>query len=83
MGKTFEVVAYQPHWIHDGKKGWEDFSRLDQRRSYSLAWRVEMNWGDEQTDGFREQDEEPVEDGWIRRSTTGMWMEMTIEGRLP
>jgi len=21
VGKTFEVVAYQPHWIHDGRKG--------------------------------------------------------------
>jgi len=45
VGKSFEVVAYQPHWIHDGKKGWEDFGRLDQRRSYSIAQRVDMNWG--------------------------------------
>ena len=46
MGKTFEVVAYQPHWIHDGRKGWEDFAWLDQRRSYSIAQRVDLNWGD-------------------------------------
>ena len=48
-GETFEVVAYQPHWIHDGKKGWEDITRLDQRRSYSLALCIEINWEDEQT----------------------------------
>jgi len=42
----FEVVAYQPHWIHDGRKGWEDFARLDQRRSYSIAQRMDLNWGD-------------------------------------
>jgi len=46
VGKTFEVVAYQPHWIHDGKKGWEDFARLDQQRSYSIAQHVDLNWGD-------------------------------------
>ena len=46
MGQAFEVVAYQPHWIHDGKKGWEDFARLDQRRSFSIAQRVDMDWGD-------------------------------------
>jgi len=46
LGKTFEVVAYQPHRIHDGKKGWEDFARLDQRRSYSIAQRMDLNWGD-------------------------------------
>ena len=46
VGKTFEVVAYQPHWIHDGRKGWEDFARLDQRRLYSIAQHVDLNWGD-------------------------------------
>jgi len=46
VGKTFEVVAYQPHWIHNGRKGWEDFARLDQRRSYSIAQHVDLNWGD-------------------------------------
>jgi len=40
------VVAYQPHWIHDRRKGWEDFAWLDQRRSYSIAQRVDLNWGD-------------------------------------
>ena len=33
VGKTFEVVAYQPHWIHDRKKGWEDFA----------SW-IKVNW---------------------------------------
>jgi len=46
VGKTFKVVAYQPHWIHDRRKGWEDFARLDQRRSYSIAQHVDLNWGD-------------------------------------
>ena len=45
-GKTFKVVAYQPHWIHNGKKSWEEFRRLDQRQTYSIAQRVDMNWGD-------------------------------------
>jgi len=46
VGKTFEVVAYQPHWIHNGKKGWEDFAQLDQQRSYSITQCVDLNWGD-------------------------------------
>jgi len=46
VGKLFEVVAYQPHWIQDGKKGWEDFTWLDQRGSYSIAQCVDLNWGD-------------------------------------
>jgi len=45
----FEVVAYQPHWIHDGKKGWEDFAWLDERRSYRIAQQMDMNWGDRET----------------------------------
>jgi len=46
VGKVFEVVGYQPHWIHDGRKGWEDFARLDQRQFYSIAQQIDMNWGD-------------------------------------
>ena len=42
----FEVVAYQPHWIHDRKKGWEDFARLDQQWSYSIVQHVDLNWED-------------------------------------
>jgi len=45
VGKVFEVVGYQPYWIHDGKKGRENFTRLDQRWSYSIAQRIDMNWG--------------------------------------
>ena len=43
VGKTFEVVAYQPHWIHNGRKGWEDFTQLDQRRSYSIVQCMDLN----------------------------------------
>ena len=40
------MVGYQPHWIHGRKKGWEDFARLDQWWSYSIAQQIDMNWGD-------------------------------------
>jgi len=44
--KIFEMVSYQLHWIHNGRMGWEDFARLDQRQSYSIVQRMDMNWGD-------------------------------------
>ena len=46
MEKTFEVVAYQPHWVHGGKKGWEDFGRLEQRQLNSIVQNQGLDWGD-------------------------------------
>ena len=42
-------MAYQPHWIHDGKKGWEEMMRLEQWLVHSIVQHEGMNWGDGMT----------------------------------
>jgi len=72
VGKTFEVVAYQPHWIHDRKKSWEDFMRLDQRQSYSIVQQVNMNWGDGKIQsGWNAGTGWGTGEGWLDKDNNG------------